>query len=236
MNTSLSLAALLERFFTQRLMQQRQASPHTISSYRDTFRQFLKFTEQRLHKVPSQLDFQEIDAPLIMAFLEHLEKHQAVGIRSRNLRLTALHSFFRFAAFEAPAHSAQIQRVLAIPSKRFTRTLVQFLTRPEVDALLAAPDQNTWSGRRDHAFILLAVQTGLRLSEMTGLQPQDIVLGTGAHVRVIGKGRKERCTPIAKSTLLVLKAWLREPRRGDGNILFPNARGQRLSVHGVRTC
>jgi site-specific recombinase XerD len=163
-----------------------------------------------------------------------LEKHQGVSIRSRNLRLTALHSFFRFAAFEAPAHSAQIQRVLAIPSKRFTRTLVQFLTRPEVDALLAAPDQRTWSGRRDHAFILLAVQTGLRLSEMSGLRRQDMILGTGAHVRVIGKGRKERCTPIARSTLVVLKAWLREPQRGDGNILFPSARGERLSVHGVQ--
>lgn len=234
MNTSLSLAVLLERFFTQRLMQQRQASPHTISSYRDTFRQFLKFTEQRLHKAPSKLDFQEIDTPLIMAFLDHLEQHQGVSIRSRNLRLTALHSFFRFVAFEAPDHSAQIERVLAIPSKRFTRTLVQSLTRPEVDALLAAPDQRTWSGRRDHAFILLAVQTGLRLSEMTGLQRQDIILGTGAHVRVMGKGRKERCTPIARSTLVVLKAWLREPQRGDGTVLFPNARGRRLSVHGVQ--
>jgi site-specific recombinase XerD len=234
MNTPISLAALLERFFTQRLMQQRQASPHTISSYRDTFRQFLKFTEQRLHKAPSRLDFLEIDAALIMAFLDHLEKHQGVSTRSRNLRLTALHSFFRFAAFEAPAHSAQIQRVLAIPSKRSTRTLIQFLTRAEVDALLAAPDQRTWSGRRDHAFILLAVQTGLRLSEMTGLKRPDLVLGTGAHVRVIGKGRKERCTPIARSTLVVLKAWLREPQRGDGNVLFPNAKGQRLSVHGVQ--
>jgi site-specific recombinase XerD len=234
MNTPISLAALLERFFTQRLMQQRQASPHTISSYRDTFRQFLKFTEQRLHKAPSRLDFREIDPALIMAFLDHLEKHQGVSTRSRNLRLTALHSFFRFAAFEAPAHSAQIQRVLAIPSKRFTRTLVQFLTRAEVDALLAAPDQRTWSGRRDHAFILLAVQTGLRLSEMTGLKRPDLVLGTGAHVRVIGKGRKERCTPIARSTLVVLKAWLREPQRGEGNVLFPNAKGQRLSVHGVQ--
>ena len=234
MNTSLSLAPFLERFFTQRLMQQRQASPHTISSYRDTFRQFLKFTEQRLHTAPSQLNFQEVDAPLVTAFLDHLEKDQGISIRSRNLRLTALHSFFRFAAFEAPAHSAQIQRVLAIPSKRFTRTLVQFFTRPEIDALLAAPDQRIWSGRRDHAFILLAVQTGLRLSEMTGLKRQDIILGTGAHVRVIGKGRKERCTPIAKPTLIVLKSWLREPQRGNGDVLFPNARGQRFSVHGVQ--
>jgi site-specific recombinase XerD len=138
-----SFAALLERFFTQRLMQQRQASTHTISSYRDTFRQFLKFIQKRLHKQPSRLSFEEIDAPLIVAFLDDLEKRQGISIRSRNLRLTAIHSFFRYAAFEAPANSAQIQRVLAIPSKRFTRTLVPFLTRPEVDALLVAPDQRT---------------------------------------------------------------------------------------------
>src|SRR5256712_11548432 len=206
MTTPASFAPLLERFFTQRLMQQRQASPHTISSYRDTFRQFLTFVQQRLHTPPSQLKFEDIEAPLIVAFLDGLEKQHGVSVRSRNLRLTAIHSFFRYAAFEAPAHSAQIQRVLAIPSKRFTRALVRFLSRPEVDALLAAPNRQTWLGRRDHAFILVAAQTGLRLSEMTGLQRQDIVLGTGAHVRVIGKGRKERCTPLAKSTVSVLNA------------------------------
>jgi site-specific recombinase XerD len=229
-----SFAALLECFFTQRLMAQRQASPHTISSYRDTFRQFLKFIQRQLHRPPSSLTFEEIDAPLIVAFLDDLEKHQGISVRSRNLRLTAIHSFFRYAAFEAPANSAQIQRVLAIPSKRFTRTLVPFLTRPEVDALLLAPDQRTWSGRRDHAFLLLAVQTGLRLSEMTGLKREDVIRGAGAHVRVIGKGRKERCTPIAKPTLTVLDAWLREQQRGDGQVLFPSARGERLSVHGVQ--
>jgi site-specific recombinase XerD len=234
MTTSASLAPLLEHFFTQRLMQQRQASPHTISSYRDTFRQFLKFTQQRLHKAPSRLNFEDIDAPLIVAFLDNLEKRQGISVRSRNLRLTAIHSFFRYAAFETPAYSGQIQRVLAIPSKRFTRTLVNFLTRPEVDALLAAPDQSTWSGRRDHAFLLVAVQTGLRLSEMTGLKRGDLAVGAGAHVRVIGKGRKERCTPIAKPTLAVLKAWLREPQRGGDDVLFPSARGERLSVHGVQ--
>ncbi len=234
MITSISLAPLLQRFFTQRLMQQRQASPHTISSYRDCFRQFLKFVQQRLHKPPSRLSFEEIDAPLIVAFLDQLEKRQGLSVRSRNLRLTAIHSFFRYAAYEAPAHSAQIQRVLAIPSKRFTRTLVQFLTRPEVDAMLAAPDQFTWSGRRDHAFLLVAVQTGLRLSEMTGLKRADLSVGAGAHLRVIGKGRKERCTPLAQSTLAVLKAWLREPQRGEGDVLFPSAQGKRLSVHGVQ--
>ncbi len=234
MTTNISLAPLLERFFTQRLMQQCQASPHTISSYRDTFRQFLKFAQQRLDKQPSHLNFEEIDAPLIVAFLDDLEKHRGISVRSRNLRLTAVHSFFRFAAFEVPEHSAQIQRVLAIPPKRFTRNLVPFLARAEVDALLAAPDQRTWPGRRDHAFLLVAVQTGLRLSEMTELKREDIIVGHGAHVRVIGKGRKERCTPIAKSTLAVLKAWLQEPQRGTGSVLFPSSKGERLSVHGVQ--
>src|SRR3989475_9415048 len=229
-----SVAALLERFFTQRLMQQRQSSSHTVSSYRDTFRQFLKFVEQRLHKPPSRLNFEEIDAPLVVLFLDGLEKQRGVSVRSRNLRLTAIHSFFRYAAFEAPAHSAQIQRVLAIPSKRFTRTLVQFLTRAEVDALLGAPDQRTWSGRRDHAFLLVAVQTGLRVSEMTGLTREALVLGAGAHVRVIGKGRKERCTPIARSTLAVVKAWLRQPQRAGRDGRFPRAKGARLSIHGVQ--
>jgi site-specific recombinase XerD len=234
MSTPTSFAPLLERFFTQRLMQQRQASPHTISSYRDTFRQFLMFVQQRLHTSPSRLHFEEIDGPLIVAFLDNLEQQHGVSVRSRNLRLTAIHSFFRYAAFEAPAHSAQIQRVLAIPSKRFTRTLVQFLTRAEVDALLAAPDQRTWWGRRDHAFLLVAVQTGLRVSEMTGLTREDLVLGAGAHVRVIGKGRKERCTPLARSTLAVVKAWLREPQRGGDHVLFPSATGTRLTIHGVQ--
>jgi site-specific recombinase XerD len=177
--------------------------------------------------------FEEVDAPMIVAFLDDLEQH-GLSIRSRNLRLTALHSFFRYAAFEERSHAAQIQRVLAIPSKRFTRTLVPFLTHTEADAMLAAPNQDTCSGRRDHAFLLVALQTGLRLSEMTGLKREDLVLGAGAHVRVIGKGRKERCTRIAKSTLAVLKSWLREPQRGSDQVLFPSAVGKRLTVHGVQ--
>ena len=214
MTRTTSLAPLLERFFTQRLMQQRQASPHTISSYRDTFRQFLIFAQQRLARPPSRLMFEQIDAPLITAFLEELETRRGLSVRSRNLRLTAIHSFFRYAAFELPTHAAQIQRVLAIPSKRFTRKLVSFLSRPQVDALLAAPDRSTWSGRRDHAFILTAVQTGLRLSEMTGLQREDFVSGGGAHLRVVGKGRKERRTPLAKPTRAVAaRAAARRQRR-----------------------
>ena len=159
---------LLEGFFTRRLMQQRQASAHTIASYRDTFRLLLQFAQQRLRKAPSTLVLEDIDVPLVGDFLDELEKVRHVTARTRNLRLTAIHSFFRYVAFEAPAHAAQTHRVLAIPAKRFTRTLVPFLSRQEVDALLAAPDQRTWSGRRDHALILLAVQTGLRLSELTG--------------------------------------------------------------------
>ena len=225
--------SLLERFFTQRLLQQRQASPHTISSYRDTFRQFPKFVQARVQTPPARLTVEEVDAPLIVTFLEDLERH-GLSIRSRNLRLTAFHSFFRYAAFELPTHAAQIQRILAIPSKRFTRTLVQFLTRAEVEALLAAPDQRTWFGRRDHAFLLVAAQTGLRVSEMTGLTRDDVVLSTGAHVRVVGKGRKERCTPLARPTRQVLQAWLRESRRGTGHVLFPNTKGSRLTIHGVQ--
>jgi site-specific recombinase XerD len=225
---------LLQRYFTQRLVRQRQASAHTIGSYRDTFRLLLQFAQKRLHRAPSALAIDDIDAPLVVEFLDELEKTRDVTARTRNLRLTAIRSFFRYVAFEAPAHAAQIQRLLAIPAKRYARALVPFLSRLEVDALLAAPDQRTWSGRRDHALILLAVQTGLRLSELTGLQPRDLHLGTGAHVRVIGKGRKERCTPLSKNTRAVLAAWMKEPHKLPDQPLFPNASGGRLSAHGVQ--
>jgi len=228
-----TFAELLQGFFTQRLMKQRRASSHTIASYRDTFRLLLKFAGKRLRKAPSALALEEIDAPLVVAFLDELETARRVTARTRNLRLTAIHSFFHYAAFEAPSHAAQLQRVLAIPAKRFTRALVPFLNRDEVDALLAAPDQRTWSGRRDHALMLMAVQTGLRLSEITSLRREDVQLGAGAHVHVIGKGRKERCTPLSKHTRTVLAAWLREPPRATDQPAFPNARGGRLSAHGV---
>ena len=228
-----TFAPLLEGFFTQRLMRQRRASAHTIASYRDTFRLLLQFVHERLRKAPSALMLEDIDAPLAAAFLDDLEAKRGITARTRNLRLTAIHSFFRYVAFEAPANAAQTQRVLAIPAKRFTRTLVPFLSRPEVDALLAAPDQRAWSGRRDYALILLAVQTGLRLSELTNLVPADVQLGAGAHVHVIGKGRKERCTPLSKSTRAVLTAWIREPPKVVGQPVFPNAQGGRLSAHGV---
>jgi site-specific recombinase XerD len=234
MNPTASFPALLESFFTRRLMQQRCASSHTIGSYRDTFRLLLRFAQAQIGKSPSELAFEQIDAPLIAAFLDNLEKCRHIGARSRNLRLTAIRSFFRYAAFEAPAHSAQIQRVLAIPSQRFTRARIGFLTPVEVQALLAAPDRRAWSGRRDHALLLLAVQTGLRLSELTGAQRNAVILGTGAHIRVIGKGRKERATPLTKQTAAVLRAWLRELPDTDDAILFPSARGNRMSGDGVQ--
>lgn len=178
--------------------------------------------------------FEQIDAPLITAFLDDLENKRGITARSRNLRLTAIRSFFRYAAFELPAHVEQIQRILAIPSQRFTRAQVAFLTRPEIDALLAAPDQRSWSGRRDHALLLVAIQTGLRLSELTGMRRESVFQGTGAHVRVLGKGRKERAIPLTRQTAAVMKAWLQEIPDDANATVFPNARGARLSADGVQ--
>jgi len=229
-----NLAALLQSFFTTRLMTQRKVSPHTIASYRDTFRLLLQFAQKRLSKAPSQLGLNDLDASLVGMFLEDLENRRHNGARSRNLRLTAIRSFFRYASLEAPAHSGIIQRVLAIPNQRQRRALVGFLTRPEIEALLAAPNRTKWLGRRDHAFLLTAVQTGLRLSEMTALRHEDVSLGGGAHVRCRGKGRKERCTPLAKPTVAVLKHWIREEGREDSKTLFPSTRGGPLSADGVQ--
>ena len=229
-----NLAALLEGFFPRRLMQQRQASAHTIASYRDTFRLFLRFAQKRLKTAPSALDLEQLDAPLIAAFLADLEQERGVGARSRNLRHSAIRSFFQYAVFESPGHASLIQRVLAIPSKRCTRKQVCHLTREEVEALLAAPDRSTWSGRRDHVLLLLAVQTGLRLSELTGLRTTDVRLGSAAYVHVLGKGRKERCTPLAKQTQAALRSWMDRDLGPEPVTLFPSARGGRLSADGVQ--
>lgn len=227
-------ASVLTRFFTQRLMQQRRVSPHTIHSYRDTLRLLLRFAKTRLGKEPSQLGWEEIDAPLVGAFLDDLQAQRGIGARTRNLRLTAIRSLFGYAAFELPEHAEQIQRVLAIPARRCAHEQVHYLSRPEIEALLAAPDRSTWSGRRDHAWLLLAVQTGLRLSELTALTREDTHLGGGAHVHVMGKGRKERAVPLARQTVTVLQAWVAEPTAGEGRILFPSRRGTRLSNDGLQ--
>ncbi len=234
MITSTPLSTLLQAFFTDRLMKQRQVSPHTIASYRDTFRLLLKFAHKQLKKPPSKLSFNDLDAPFICAFLDHIQNERHNGTRTRNLRLTAIRSFFHYAAFLEPSHSAHIQRVLAIPVKRQDRPLIDFLTHSEIKALLAAPDKTTWAGRRDRALLVLAIQTGLRLSELIGIRRRDIVLTTGAHVRCYGKGRKERCTPLTKQTVAVMKSWLEERKGSDDDVVFPNARATQLSPDGVQ--
>jgi integrase/recombinase XerD len=224
---------LLEAFFIDRLMRQRRASPHTIAAYRDTFRLLLGFAQHHLGKAPSSLMIEDMDAPFLGSFLDHLEKDRGSSARSRNARLAAIHSFFRYAAFQEPSHAALIQRVLAMPSKRHDRGSIEFLSRSEIDALLAAPDLSNWVGRRDRTLLLVAVQTGLRVSELTSLRCQDVVLGNGAHVRCMGKGRKERCTPLRTDAVTALRGWLRERNGGPTESLFPNARGGSLSHDGV---
>lgn len=233
MSSTADLPTLLEAFFTDRLMRQRRASPHTIASYRDTFRLLLLFAQQRLERPPSSLRLDQIDAPLIGAFLDDLQKRRDNGPRTRNTRLAAIRSFFRYVALEEPAHSALSQRILAMPNQRGDRKPIAFLTSLEIDALLAAPDRGTWSGRRDGTLLLLMVQTGLRVSEAIGLRCDDIVLGTGAHVRCRGKGRKERCTPLRRDATEALRRWLRERAATPTQPLFPNARGGALSRDGV---
>ena len=229
-----TLPALIERFFTDRLMRQRQVSANTVASYRDTFRLLFTFAHKHLSKPPSSLNIEDIDARLVGAFLDDLETHRSISVRTRNLRLTAVRSFFRFVSYEEPAYSAHIQRILAIPSKRHDKRMVNFLVRAEIEALLAAPDRSSWLGRRDHALLLLAVQTGLRLSELIGLDRSSVVLGTGAHVHCVGKGRKERCTPITRGVSAAIKAWLAEPHQSGCDALFPTIHAGRLSADSVQ--
>lgn len=233
MNNDANLARLLQAFFIDRLMQQRQASPHTIASYRDTFGLLLRFVQQRTNKAPSVLSLADLDAPIIGAFLNYLETDRGNSPRSRNVRLAAIHSFFHYVALHEPAYSALSQRVLAMPSKRYERNPVEFLNRTEIEALLAAPDQSTWLGRRDRTLMLLAVQTGLRVSELIGLNCQDVVLGHGAYVHCIGKGRKARCTPLRKDTVAALREWLHERQSQPSDPLFPSQRGGPLSRDSV---
>jgi site-specific recombinase XerD len=229
-----TLAPTLQAFFTDRLAQQRQASVHTVAAYRDTFRLLLRFVHERTAKPPCRIDFEDLDAPLIGDFLTHLETVRGNSVRTRNARLAAIHSFFHFAAFAHPEHAAHIQRVLAIPHKRFDRALVTFLDRSEIEALLTAPDRSTFIGRRDHTLLLLAVQTGLRLSELTGLRLQDVHLGSGPHLRCFGKGRKERVTPLTRQSVAVLQIWLRERAGQPSDLLFPSRLGGRLSADAVQ--
>jgi integrase/recombinase XerD len=224
-----ALAPTLQAFFTDYLLRQRQASPHTIVAYRDAIRLLLQFTAERTSRQPHQLDIAELDAPLIVAFLEHLEHERHNTIRTRNARLAAIHSLYHYAGLRHPEHAALIARVLAIPPKRADTPIVTFLTEEELDALLAAPDRSTWTGRRDHALILLAAQTGLRAAELLGLDCSDIHLGAGAHVNCLGKGRKHRVTPLITITVATLKVWVAERAGFPNDPLFPTRQGRRLS-------
>ncbi len=225
-----SLPPLVQRFFTQRLLEQQGLSPHTVASYRDTFRLLLTFATQDLGRAPSNLQVEQLDVDFIEKFLRHLEQVRGNSVRTRNNRLAALHAFFRFVAISEPALGLQCQRILAIPSKRCVHRTVEFLTEEETAALVAAPDTQTWIGNRDRTLLLVAVQTGLRNSELTSLRHQDVAFGTGAHVRCLGKGRKMRCTPLRPDVVAMLKQWLLRQPGEPGDPVFPSSRGGRLSA------
>jgi integrase/recombinase XerD len=227
------LAPTLQAFFTDRLISQRRASPHTVAAYRDTFRLLLGYAHERTGKAPSTLNLDDLDAHVISGFLDHLERDRRNSIATRNARLAAIHSLFRYAALHHPEHAEVIHRVLAIPPKRADRPEVSFLDRVEVDALLAAPNRTRWVGRRDHALLLVAIQTGLRVSELTGLRRGDVQLAAGAHLRCHGKGRKDRATPLTAGTVAVLRAWLAEQPDVPDAPLFPTSRGRPLSGDAV---
>jgi integrase/recombinase XerD len=228
-----ALAPSLQAYFTDRLIGQRSASPNTLGAYRHTFRLLLGFAAKRTGTPPSQLDIAALDASLITAFLEHLQRERGNQATTRNNRLAAIHSLFAYLALHHPEHAASIQRVLAIPPKRTEKNLLTYLTEPEVDALLDACDQTTRTGRRDHTMLALTIQTGLRISELISLTCQDITLTTAANVHTIGKGRKERRTPLIPATRAVLKAWLSERAGTPNDPLFPTNTGKHLSRDAI---
>jgi integrase/recombinase XerD len=232
--TKSSFPSLLQRFFTDRLLNQLCASPHTVASYRDVFRLLIRFAEKQLGRSPSELRMEDLDVSFIGRFVDHLEHDRGNCPRTRNNRLSALQSFFRYVSFCEPACVLHCQRVLAIPTKRYERAPVEFLTKEETAALAAAPNPETWIGRRDRALLILALQTGLRNSEITSLRCQDVEFGTGAHVRCLGKGRKMRCTPLRQDVIPFLKEWLSEQKGDLTDPVFPSFRGTRLSADALQ--
>jgi site-specific recombinase XerD len=228
-----ALAPTLQAYFTERLLRQRQVSPATVAAYRDTFRLLLGYLTDRCAKTPSAVDFEDLDAPVIAAFLEHLEVDRHNSARTRNARLAAIRSLFRYAAVCHPEHAAVIARVLAIPQKRFDKAIVSYLTDTEVDALLNAPDPGRWEGRRDRALLAVAIQTGLRVSELCGLNCGDLNLGAGAHLRCDGKGRKQRAVPLTANTVAVVRVWMQERGGLPTEPLFPTRTGRRLTRGAV---
>lgn len=227
-----ALAPVLQGFFTQRLAA-RRASPATVATYRDTYRLLVRFAAARTHKTPSSLEVADVDAALIGAFLDHLETDRHNSITTRNTRLIAIHSLFKHAALACPDDAETIRRVLAIPAKRTDTTIVSYLTRPETDALLAVPDRGRELGQRDHALILLGVQTGLRVSELTALTWTDLTFGAGANVHTTGKGRKQRATPLLPATARLLQAWGRHRHADPEDPVFATRAGRHLSTDAV---
>ena len=227
--TTATLPSLIQQFFTDRLCTQMAASPNTITGYRDTFRLLLRFATDQTEKPPTNLTIEHLDVTLIGDFLAHVEEQRGNSARSRNARLAAIRSFFRFVAMTEPAYLLHCQKILAMPGKRYVRRTVEFLDRAEMNALLAAPDRSTWVGRRDHVILGVALQTGLRASEIINLRRRDIVAGTGAHIRCEGKGRKQRCTPLRQEIIKLLDVWLKERAGLDNDPLFPTTRGTKLS-------
>lgn len=228
-----ALAPALQAFFTDRLITQRNASPQTIAAYRDTFRLLLRFAHQQTGKQPFELDIDDLDAPLIGAFLTHLEQDRGNSARTRNARLGAIHSFYRYTALEHPEHAHTIARVMAIPTKRHERSIVCYLDPTEIGALLAAPDAGTWLGRRDRALLAVMIQTGVRVSELVGLRLRDVHLGTGRHIQVLGKGRNKRATPLTGEVADLLRQWITERGGQPEDPLFPTRQGRALSRHTV---
>jgi len=223
----------VQRFFTERLATQLHASPNTVASYRDTFRLLLKYTTDRIGRQPTELQVGDIDADLIGDFLTFVETNRGNGARSRNTRLSAIRSFFKYVAGNEPQLLYHCQKVLAMPSKRYEKRTIDYLAHAEIEALIGAADLATRSGRRDRMLLLLAVQTGLRVSELINLTCGDVALGIGAHVRCIGKGRKERSTPLRKDCVQALRVWLSERGGADSEPLFVSNRGARLSRDAV---
>ncbi|HZD70153.1 MAG TPA: tyrosine-type recombinase/integrase [Actinomycetes bacterium] len=228
-----ALAPALQAFFTDRLIAQRDASPNTIAAYRAGLRLLVRYTAERTGKSPSALDIADLDAPLVAAFLDHLERDRHNSVATRNGRLAAIHSLFGYLALQHPEHAGSVQRVLGIPAKRSQRNIVTYLADGEVDALLGSCDTSRWTGRRDHAMFALAIQTGLRISELARLDCGDVTLTTGANVHTVGKGRKERRTPLVPATRAILSAWLAERRGTSTDPLFPTTRGRRLSPDAI---
>lgn len=225
--------AVLQGFFTDRLMRQLHVSGHTVASYRDTFQLLLRYIEHRYRKQPSAVTFDALDADCILGFLDDLEQSRGNSARTRNARLSAIHSLFTYAALQAPQHMATIQQVLAIPMKTTGQRAIDFLDELEVEALLRGPDPGTWIGRRDHALLATAIETGLRASELVGLRRRDVVLGRGSHVRCEGKGRKERCIPIRAALRAELRSWIAKLPAGPDEPVFPTSRGAPLGRDGL---